>query len=203
MSTVSLSNMKTLLKVVIFHNKIDVDDKTHKFFPGNHDNYDTCFEQPGCLGDFGKAHLGGVQFFFIRGAFSIDGRMRTDYEMKTGFKCRWNNEQLMGEEIEKAYDEYKRVCPDIMITHSCPTAVGRNIGSPKTLQYFGYDSKTFNTNTQTLLEKCHKFHQPKLWIFGHFHRSVNIIMRETRFICLAELECIDIDKDGKILRDFP
>src|SRR5262245_14865759 len=30
-------------------------------------------------------------------------------------------------------------------------------------------------------------HKPKLWVFGHWHRSFDKALRSTRFVCLAEL----------------
>src|SRR5579863_5210382 len=53
-----------------------LDPKTHKFFGGNHDNYDVIDKCPNCLGDYGMDHLNGVPFFFCRGAFSIDQEYR-------------------------------------------------------------------------------------------------------------------------------
>ena len=47
-----------------------VDARRHRFFPGNHDHHDEL--PPHCLGDYGDVNLGGVRFFFARGAASMD-----------------------------------------------------------------------------------------------------------------------------------
>jgi hypothetical protein len=57
----------------------------HKFIGGNHDNYDKYYGSPHALGstitigmgkDFGIATHGGLDFFFLRGGFSIDWKQR-------------------------------------------------------------------------------------------------------------------------------
>src|SRR5947209_2924936 len=52
------------------HLVANVDAGRHGFFPGNHVFYDVL--PPHALGDFGAVCWGGVDFFFIRGAESID-----------------------------------------------------------------------------------------------------------------------------------
>ena len=42
------------------------DVERHRFFGGNHDHYSHL--PPHALGDYGPVNLGGVEFFFIRGA---------------------------------------------------------------------------------------------------------------------------------------
>jgi hypothetical protein len=53
-----------------------VDDTHHKILAGNHDNYDNMDRFPHFLGDFGVYSVGGYDFFFIRGAFSVDKKYR-------------------------------------------------------------------------------------------------------------------------------
>ena len=48
----------------------EVDAERHRFFPGNHEHYDNL--PPHSLGDYGTCNLGGVDFFFVRGAASAD-----------------------------------------------------------------------------------------------------------------------------------
>ena len=44
---------------------------------GNHDNYDTIPNYPHYLGDCGFHTLNGTEFFYLRGAYSIDRDSRT------------------------------------------------------------------------------------------------------------------------------
>ena len=52
----------------------NLDPESHKIVAGNHDNYDTIAQFPNYLGDWGFHTLGGTEFFFLRGAYSIDSR---------------------------------------------------------------------------------------------------------------------------------
>jgi hypothetical protein len=36
-------------------------------------------------------------------------------------------------------------------------------------------------------------HRPQIHLYGHCHNNINEIYKETRFICLNELEYIDIE----------
>ena len=42
--------------------------------------------------------------------------------------------------------------------------------------------------TQEALQRCFEAHQPEIWIFGHYHRRVDFILKQsTRFVCVADL----------------
>ncbi len=69
----------------------NVDDTKHVFFPGNHDNYDKCLWYPHCLGDYGYANLNSIDFYFVRGGFSIDKAWRERHYAFTGQKTYWSN----------------------------------------------------------------------------------------------------------------
>lgn len=175
-----------------------LDRYKHMFFPGNHDNYDTCYDLPHCLGDAGNFELDDIEFFFIRGGFSIDYLARVKFEQQRGFKTWWTEEQLTTEEMEWAYDDYVDCRPSIMLSHSCPKEISDIIGNPGVLKAFGFNPDVFSTRTQELLQACFEVHKPDIWIFGHFHQNVDFIYNDTRFICLDELCYLDI-VDGKII----
>lgn len=164
----------------------DKDSTKHKFFPGNHDNYDYCYEYPHCLGDYGSFSLDNKDFFFIRGGFSIDKKYRmpgVDW---------FPNEELNLEECNNCLNLYKETKPDIVLSHECPDLVARLIGNPDVLREWGFNPETFQTKTQILLQQCFEYHQPKLWIFGHFHKTWQQIVNNTHFICLNELEILEL-----------
>ena len=166
------------------------DDK-HKFFGGNHDNYD-CYSNrklvPFALGHWGSYKLGGVKFFYIRGAFSIDKKWRQYSEPKSW----WKEEQLTTEQANRCVYDYAQAKPDLVITHGCPTDIAEQIGNPGVLRDFGFDPDTFSTPTQKLLQTCLEIHQPEHWYFGHFHVDINLIHKGTKFHCLNELSFVDI-----------
>ena len=53
--------------------------------------------------------------------------------------------------------------------------------------------RDYPSRTRQAFDAMMSIHRPKLWIFGHWHRSRNEMIDGTRFICLAELEHKDID----------
>lgn len=150
----------------------------HRFFPGNHDNYDLVKGCPNNLGDFGEVTLGEVTFFFVRGAFSIDHRLRTPG------RDWWQAEELSMGECYKALEAYRQAKPQIMITHDCP-----NVMRDWFMQN-GIGIATLNpikSRTGQLLQQMYEAHQPDKWIFGHWHIDVSVSIGRTEFICLDEL----------------
>jgi Icc-related predicted phosphoesterase len=163
-----------------------VDPVKHKFFGGNHDNYDTIGALQRSLGKFGNVNVGGLSFFFIRGAFSIDKYFRTpgyDY---------FYDEELTSQELEDAKRLYCSIKPDLVLTHDAPRAIVDIISSPGALVAFGVNPETFQTRTQNALQDMIELHQPKKWVFGHFHQSVVVKYKGCEFQCLNELETLEI-----------
>jgi len=166
-----------------------LDFECHKFFGGNHDNYDVYYETPHALGDYGEFELGGYSLYFIRGGFSIDKK----YRIRSPIKVWWEEEELPRRIYEDVVGDFESVKPKIVLTHSCPQTIARKIGNDYALRMFGFDPSTFSTNTQLLLEECINVHQPELWVFGHFHKDVELVYKGTRFVCLPELGVLDYD----------
>lgn len=175
---------------------LGIDNEKHKFIAGNHDNYDKYYESAHTLNntkDFGLASHGGLEFFFVRGGFSIDWRQRQQHFLRGGGKSYWDNEELNIEEMEKALYEYRKVKPEVMITHECPRSISKYVGCNDILESFGYNPRTFSTKTSELLELMFQAHQPKRWYFGHYHNDWASTINGTTFICLNELGYIDLE----------
>lgn len=161
----------------------ELDATKHKFFPGNHDNYDIVSASENNIGDYGLKYLGGVNFYFVRGAWSIDWRMRTPHVSW------WNKEELSFEEMNAVRADYAMAKPNIMITHDCPLFICRhlkhaNIGMP--------GIGVIKNRTNILLEDLFDIHAPQKWIFGHWHSDFQIKLFGCHFICLKELGTLDI-----------
>ena len=156
----------------------NLDPENHKVVAGNHDNYDTIGEWPHYLGDYGMASLGGVDFFFYRGAYSIDRQWRT-----IGVDW-WEQEQLKIEDFMKAREVYREMKPDIVITHDCPENIGFMLLPP--------GARIYQNTTSWALQEFFNIHQPKMWRFGHWHRSWRMTVGQTDFRCLDELETEEI-----------
>ena len=151
-----------------------------KWIHGNHDDPDLCLKEKGYLGRYGVTPEG---VFYMSGAFSVDAFYR-----KAGISW-WPNEQLNYEELEAALELYKQTKPDIVATHDCPRSLYQmmlnKIGKP--------EGPLYECSTAHALEAMFNFHQPKVWVFGHWHRSIDEMIGDTRFICLNELEPVTLE----------
>lgn len=177
-------------------------EKNSFFIRGNHDNPAVCCDVANYLGSFGniKYSQRGILYnkassktskdifpdsmFFIGGAYSIDKQARTS-EIDW-----WENEEINVNLYNKIMYEYKNTKPDIVISHDCPSFL-----------YPVISSQTINpripkgNTANILLPKLFAAHKPKLWIFGHHHISFNYTYKNTKFICLDELEVLGIAKE--------
>lgn len=152
----------------------NLNPENHKIVAGNHDNYDVIGEWPHYLGDYGLASLGGVEFFFYRGAYSIDRKYRT-----IGIDW-WEQEQVKIDQFMKARELYREAKPEIVLTHDCPESIALMLLEP--------GQNIYQNMTGWALQELFSIHQPKIWRFGHWHRSWKMIIEGTEFRCLNELE---------------
>lgn len=148
----------------------------HRFIRGNHDNPEVCRSHANWLAD--GSHERGM--FFLGGASSIDAAQRTE-----GVDW-WRDEELGYGELMAALDAYETVKPRIMVTHDCPDTM-TGILFPK---HYKLDD---SSRTRSALDAFLDVHWPEIWVFGHWHRDVDMVYNRTRFICLAELSFIDLD----------
>ena len=157
----------------------DLEDKD-KWIHGNHDDPTLCAKEKGYLGRYGVTPEG---IFFMSGAFSVDAFYR-----RSGIDW-WFNEQLNIQELDEAIELYKKTKPDIVATHDCPRSL-----YPFMLQKIGKpNGPLYENSTCHALEAMFSFHQPKVWVFGHWHESVDEMIGTTRFICLNELEPVTLE----------
>lgn len=151
--------------------------ESHVFFPGNHENYDKVFESAYCLGRFGyyKSHRQNLELFFIGGADSIDKQYRIE-----GVSW-WKNEEMNYTEAQECLDSYETLSPvDVVLSHDCPQFLANEL--------WGYHPSF----TRKLLDGIFQIRKPKLWVFGHHHKSIDMTIDGCRFVCLNELETIVI-----------
>lgn len=149
----------------------------HKFFRGNHDDPDKAFTVPGFIKDGSIAN----DVFCCGGAWSIDQQYRI-----AGVSW-WEDEELSLPELNKVIDDYEIAKPLVMALHDCPAIASYTMFTrQKGLQ-------PIQTRTGTALSEMFNIHQPKIWVFGHWHTNCITTIGETTFICVAELETVDID----------
>lgn len=150
----------------------------HRFIRGNHDNPGVCKQQELWIPDGELVHN---KIFCLGGALSVDRAYRTegiDY---------WSNEELSHQELNTLVDKYESIKPEYVVTHDCPDSIANEI-----MMAYRKD-KSEPSITRQALESMFYIHQPKYWIFGHWHHSMQFSRSGTNFICLAELEYIDLD----------
>lgn len=160
----------------------DIDSTRHMILPGNHDNYSICYEYSHFLGDYGYNRLNTIDFFYYRGAYSIDRQYRT-----IGIDW-WQNEQVDIESFIEARELYRSVKPDVVLSHDCPEQIAQLMLKPH--------QRMYQNITGWGLGELYKLHEPKVWIFGHWHESRTIIYGNTKFICLDELETYSLTKEN-------
>jgi hypothetical protein len=171
----------------------DLDPNNHKVLAANHDDYDIAPHSPHYLGDYGVATIGGVTLFYIRGGLSIDRLYRQVEHLNGGPKTYWTQEELSFAQMTECIDAYQDARPDIVVSHVPPSCfVPELTKSDKMLTDFGFHAG-FRENTSLFCNELLMYHQPKLFISGHFHKShVSYTVAGMKFVSLAELETYDI-----------
>lgn len=164
-------------------------EKEAYFIRGNHDNPGACSKHRQFIKD------GTIQdnMMFVGGAVSIDKAYRIE-----GYSW-WENEELSTHELNTLVDVFVSYKPEIMITHECPESVAEQVlgvlkdlrtGSPMKLD------PRFASITRQAFQSMFELHQPKLWIFGHWHVPFDKKINGTRFVCLPELAYMDVDTEN-------
>lgn len=172
---------------------VEFKHKNHKFITGNHDNHETDYNLKNCLGRFGFTKLKGFKFFFVSGGFSIDKKFRQNAHFTGKWpKTYFENEELSYKECNDCLDLYTKTRPEIVLSHEAPRSIVNRFTNQDILANYGFNPSTFTTSTSELLSQMFEIHQPKLWIFGHYHRSWREIINGTQFILLDELETVEI-----------
>lgn len=171
----------------------------HRFIRGNHDNPQECYKHGQYIGDGRvepiksiKANLGAGRkgTMFVGGGFSIDRAYRTE-----GYNW-WPDEELSISELYDLKDQYGEVQPTVMVTHDCPQHVARVMIDTISGLSNGASKIDLGSRTRDAFEGMWHAHKPKLWVFGHWHHSLDKVIDGTRFVCLAELEVKEIDIDS-------
>jgi hypothetical protein len=158
----------------------DVDGSRHKIVPGNHDNYDQIKYWPDHIfqDDFGLCKLGGSQFAYIRGAYSVDKKYRI-----AGVSW-WENEQMSWGQGKECVRFIKKEKPDIILSHDCPFCIVPMVATN--------NWKLTSSTTGEILQNVFYEWQPRFWNFGHHHQTKRVELNGTIFQCLDELAHIDI-----------
>jgi predicted phosphodiesterase len=145
--------------------------KNFHFFVGNHDNRKLAKTLPSCLGDFGEFE----NVFFVSGGQSHDQWARVE-----GVSW-WRDEELNQKQAGQCLLEWQISSKDILIAHDCPQSIAE-----------GHFRVFDRCITRTLLQSMIETRRPKLVVFGHHHKHLDIVVDGTRFVCLNIGESIKI-----------
>ena len=139
---------------------------------GNHDYYPWLWKEH----SLGNWHWNEKKnTLFIRGAYSIDQHARIQ-------GVDWFAEEQLSRNVwEGLLDVIEVLQPEIIVSHDCPTEIQRSV--------FGIFDKSF---TAQGLQALWEIFPPKVWIFGHHHKSIHETINGTHFVCLNELEAKEI-----------
>jgi Icc-related predicted phosphoesterase len=152
------------------------------FIRGNHDNPAVCKHVGGFIDD--GSTMFNNRMMFVGGAWSIDHPFRI-----LGIDM-WEGEELSYDELGRMIDKYIEVKPEVMVTHTCPQSVAEQMFIRTGL---AMGNKPADSRTEQALEAMFIEHQPKHWIFGHWHRDKTEIINGTQFTCLPELSTMSLE----------
>lgn len=158
------------------------EQSNHKFIRGNHDDPARCRQSPGFIKDGTVDEENNIMY--IGGAWSIDFFRRTP-----GINW-WEDEECSFDQLMEMIEVYETVKPRIMITHDAPQELSTDLIIRRGL---GMGNNVYPTKTGQALQTMWEIHKPDIWIFGHWHNSVDENVDGCRVICLDELEWKDIE----------
>ncbi len=144
-----------------------------RFIRGNHDKPSKCKSHPRHI----ASGMDPSGIFFVGGGYSIDKDARVP-----GVSW-WEDEQHSYEEFEKLIDEYRLAKPHMVISHEGPKVATHKMFEPQW---------EITSRTAQALGIMWKIHQPKLWVFGHWHKNKEVVVGATRFICAGENQARDL-----------
>lgn len=150
----------------------NVDYNKHKILFGNHDYY-PYLNHDHSMGDYHYEQ--GI--FYVRGGESIDKNFR-----RVGVDW-FEEEEIRFRTWYNIMDYYEQVKPTVVVTHDAPKEIGAKlVNSPR------------KSITREGLSELLNIHEPDLWVFGHYHKSAIIEYGPITFICLDELEVLDLNE---------
>jgi hypothetical protein len=157
------------------------DPERHKILGGNHDNYPKLVKLPHYLGDYGTWR----GLFYVRGARSVDRHMR-----KLNVDL-WLEEEVPYMVAHRAIEDYAKLRPRIVVTHEAP---GDETLDNILLEHSMFpDMGIMSSSTRTMLSYMLESHRPELWVFGHWHVSLEVSISGTKFKCLDIGEQLDME----------
>jgi hypothetical protein len=162
-----------------------------RWIRGNHDDPAQCRAHPNYLGDYG--YLPDLKLFYLAGAWSIDWKWRRAHMQAGGAPVWWADEELAEQELGEAFKLYRESKPELVMSHECPDVITNRLLADHVIPIIGTDTY-YNAKLECKSSRTAKWlgmmfaeHQPKLWVFGHYHIDKELELLGTKFRCCAEL----------------
>lgn len=159
-------------------------DLQHRFIRGNHDNPEKAMELESYLGDYG--HLEDHDLYYVSGGRSIDRHNRREHIDW------WEAEELSYKDMNLALEEYRDLKPTLVVTHEAPTDAVVEVEKAIT-KLHGACMMRRPSFTAKALQMMFDYHEPDIWIFGHYHMDIKFQIGRTDFRCLDELSICGVD----------
>lgn len=163
----------------------------HRWIRGNHDDPAVCRKVINYAGDYG--YLPEYDLFFLGGAYSID------YAWRTPGRSWWHDEELSYPELAKAISLYEKVKPKYVASHDTASSAATRLLTEITGGFRPEKMPSANSRTAVALEQMFQIHQPKEWVFGHYHIDKSFEWRGTKFTCINELSVYTITDEPLIV----
>ncbi len=135
------------------------------------------------------ARLGASTVGFLGGALHVDRPQQ--HNLLSLFP-----NYILRRQCQQAVALFNRDPPDLVVTHSCPAAIGIGIrGSPELahgvaehVMHAGFDAgPPEDCGDAQLALLWHELkRRPSGWVFGHFHRIHDARVNGTRFVCVGD-----------------
>ena len=145
---------------------------------GNHDNPAKCKVHPNWIRD--GHYDDSLRMMFLGGGYSVDRHLRVEG------RDWWPDEEMRLSEYYELLIKYEEEKPRVMVTHDCPEI------EELMLPLIGANS-LITTRTGQVFRSMWHAHQPDIWVFGHYHKSLDMFIGNTRFICVDQMQFKDLD----------
>lgn len=173
------------LDISPYHYLADVDSAQHRVLLGNHEDFPSAQEWPHFLPRWGSAVLGGLDCFFISGAFSIDRDLRLPG------RDWFEEEELTREQAEQCFKDFNALPsrPQLLLSHTAPAFLSEILCREQ-----GWTSY-HASRTDQLLQAIWESESCKLplwWFFGHHHVAREFKCGSFTFRCVAPGEVLQV-----------
>jgi predicted phosphodiesterase len=132
------------------------------------------------LEDYSELELLGKKILLIGGAVSIDREYRQINERKTHSVSYWKDE------VFKLKPDFQYQKYDLVVTHTRPECCGHYKGFDNIREYIREDFTLKDDLIQEskIVNVVYENTKPPVWVYGHFHESINNKFENTTFRCL-------------------